>query len=68
MQGEVDFRAGKYKEATHAFKHALVDDPRNGAFMMLLAQSLFADGKFMDAAGATQQATQMLPSKVTGVR
>lgn len=60
-QGEADFRAGKYKEAVRAFRHALVDDPTNGAYVMLLGQALFASGQYDEAAGATQQATTMLP-------
>jgi Flp pilus assembly protein TadD len=60
-QGETDFKAGKYKEAARAFRHALVDDPTNGAYVMLLGQALFASGQWDEAAGATQQATTMLP-------
>src|SRR6185369_9122043 len=62
-----DFRAGKYKDAIHAWQHALVDDPRNGAYVMLLAQALFADGKYDSAAGALQQGTQMMPPENWGV-
>lgn len=66
-QGEADFRDGKYAEAIHAWKHALVDDPTNGAYVLLLAQALFQTGKFEEAAGATQQAAQMLPDDKWGV-
>jgi tetratricopeptide (TPR) repeat protein len=66
-QGEEDFRNGKYAEAIHAWKHALVDDPTNGAYVLLLAQALFQTGKFEEAAGATQQAAQMLPADKWGV-
>ena len=59
-QGEADFKAGKYEEASRAFRHALVDDPNNGAYMMILGQAFFASGQYNEAAGATQQAAQML--------
>lgn len=60
-QGEADFKAGRYKEAVRNFRHALVDDPTNGAYVMLLGQALFASGQYDEAAGATQQGTTMLP-------
>ena len=65
-QGEADFKAGKYKEAVRDFRHALVDDPTNGAYVMLLGQALFASGQYDEAAGATQQATTMLPTEKWG--
>lgn len=65
-QGEIDFKAGKYKEAVRDFRHALVDDPENGAYVMLLGQALFANGQYDEAAGATQQAAQMLPQDKWG--
>jgi tetratricopeptide (TPR) repeat protein len=48
------------------FRHALVDDPTNGAYVMLLGQALFASGQYDEAAGATQQATTMLPQDKWG--
>jgi tetratricopeptide (TPR) repeat protein len=66
-QGEANFRAGKYREALRDWKHALVDDPRNGGVMLLLAQTLFALGQYDEAAGATQAAMQMLPEDKWGV-
>jgi tetratricopeptide (TPR) repeat protein len=66
-QGEVDFKAGNYKAAVRDWQHALVDDPQNGAIMMLLAQTLLALGQYDEAAGATQAAMQMLPEDKWGV-
>ena len=44
-QGEIDFKAGKYQAAIRDWQHALVDDPKNGGIMMLMAQTLFALGQ-----------------------
>lgn len=66
-QGEVDFKAGRYQAAARDWQHALVDDPKNGGVMMLMAQTLFALGQYDDAAGATQAAMQMLPDDKWGV-
>ena len=63
VMGESNFHDRKYEEAVVAWKHALVDDPSNGACVLLLAQALFQTGKFEEAAGATQQAAYMLPSE-----
>ncbi|MFN0021363.1 MAG: tetratricopeptide repeat protein [Pirellulaceae bacterium] len=65
-QGESDFQAGKYAEAARAFRHALVDDPTNGAYIMLLSQALFASGQYDESAGAVQQAAQLLPQEKWG--
>lgn len=59
--GEQDFRAGEYAQAVKNFRHALVEDPGNGACVLLLAQALFQTGSFEEAAGAVQFATQVLP-------
>jgi tetratricopeptide (TPR) repeat protein len=66
-QGEADFKAGRYQDAARQWQHALVDDPKNGGLMMLLAQALFALGKYDEAAGAVQAAMQMLPQDKWGV-
>src|SRR5262249_10030746 len=66
-QGEADFKAGDYKGAVYAWRHALVDDPQNAVLGMMLAQALFANGQFDEAAGATQMAMQMLPKDQWGV-
>ncbi|MEX0677739.1 MAG: tetratricopeptide repeat protein, partial [Pirellulales bacterium] len=66
-QGEIDFKAGNYHAAAKDWQHSLVDDPKNGAVMMLLAQALMALGKYEEAAGATQAAMQMLPEDKWGV-
>jgi tetratricopeptide (TPR) repeat protein len=59
--GEQAFKAGKYREAAQIWQHALVDDPGNAAVLLLMAQTLFAQGRYADAAGATQMAMQLLP-------
>jgi tetratricopeptide (TPR) repeat protein len=66
-QGEIDFKAGNYSAAARDWQHALVDDPRNGALILLLAQTLFAMGQYDEAAGATQAAMQALPDDKWGV-
>ncbi len=65
-QGESDFKQGKYKAAVQNWRHALVDDPRNGAIVLLLGQALFALGQYDEAAGATQAALAMLPEDKWG--
>lgn len=60
-KGESDFKAGNYKGAVYAWRHATVDDPQNGVLLMMLGQALFATGQFDEAAGATQAAMQLLP-------
>lgn len=67
QKGENDFRAGDYKGAVYAWRHALVDDPQNGVLMLLLAQGLFATGNFDEAAGAVQHAMQLVPEDQWGV-
>jgi tetratricopeptide (TPR) repeat protein len=65
--GEEAFRAGQYKEAAYDLRHALVDDPQNGTLAMMLAQALFAEGNFNEAAGATQMGMMLLPQDQWGV-
>ncbi len=64
--GEQAFKAGKYREAAQLWQHALVDDPGNAAVLLLMAQALFAEGKYSDAAGASQMAMQLLPDSEWG--
>jgi tetratricopeptide (TPR) repeat protein len=66
-KGENDFKAGNYKAAAYAWRHAAVDDPKNGVLMMMLGQALFAAGQYDEAAGATQAAMQLLPEDQWGV-
>ncbi len=66
-KGEADFRSGDYKAAVYAWRHAVVDDPQNGVLTMMLGQALFATGQFDEAAGATQQAMQLLAEDQWGV-
>ena len=64
--GEQDFRAGRYDAAVRNWRHALVDEPGNGGVMLLMAQALFATGKYDEAAGAIQLGMQMLPVEKWG--
>jgi Flp pilus assembly protein TadD len=65
--GEDAFRAGVYKDAVYDWRHALVDDPHNGTLAMLLAQALFAQGSFNEAAGAVEMGMMLLPQEEWGV-
>jgi tetratricopeptide (TPR) repeat protein len=62
-QGDAEFKAGNYDAAIKAWQHALVDDPQNGALVLLIGQALFAQGKYDEAAGAVQQGMQLLPEE-----
>ena len=66
-KGESAFKAGDYKGAIYAWRHAVIDDSNNPVVLMMLGQALFATGKFDEAAGATQSAMQMLPKDQWGV-
>jgi tetratricopeptide (TPR) repeat protein len=66
-QGEAAFKAGDFNGAIYAWRHAVLDDSKNPVLLMMLSQSLFAAGKFDEAAGATQQAMQQLPKDQWGV-
>ncbi len=66
-QGEAAFKAGDYKGAVYAWKHAIVDDAQNPVLLMMLAQAMFATGNFEEAAGATQAAMHMMPKDKWGV-
>jgi tetratricopeptide (TPR) repeat protein len=65
--GETEFKQGNYEKAVKAWRHAVVDDPQNGILVNLLAQGLFATGKYAEAAGATQQSLALLPQDKWGV-
>lgn len=65
-RGEEDFRNRRYDSAIRNWQHALVDDPRNGALVMLMAQALFAAEQYNEAAGAVQQGMRMLPQEKWG--
>ena len=60
-QAEQDFLAGWYAAAERDLKLALVDDPRNARLTVLLAQGFFQQGKYVEAAGAVQQALGSVP-------
>jgi tetratricopeptide (TPR) repeat protein len=64
--GEDAFRAGRYDEALRDWQHAMVDDPNNGAVVLLMAQAMFALGQYDQAANTTQMAMQMLPEAEWG--
>ena len=66
-QGDQAFKAGHYDDAIHHWQHALVDDPQNGALVMLLGQAYFAKGHYDEAAGAVQHGMQMLPQEKWGM-
>jgi tetratricopeptide (TPR) repeat protein len=66
-QGEAAFKAGDYKGAVYAWRHAIIDDPQNPVLLMMLAQSMFATGNFEEAAGATQAAMHIIPKDKWGV-
>jgi len=65
-QGEADFKAGKYQRAIRHWRHALLDDPHDGAVVLMLSQALFAVGEFNQSAGAVQVALPMLPEEDWG--
>lgn len=62
-QGEAAFKAGDYKAAVYNWRHAVVDDPKNGVLVLMLSQALFATGEFDDAAGAAQHGMMLLPKE-----
>jgi len=66
-QGEQAFKQRDYKEAVRLWRHALVDDPANGAVTLLLAQALFQTGSYEEAAGAVQRALLLLPKDQWGI-
>ena len=66
VQGEADFKAGKYQAAASNFRHVMVDDPTNAGVMMLLGHTAFALGQYNEAAGATEMAMKGLPQDKWG--
>jgi len=65
-QGEDALKAGDYRSAVRSWRHAVVDSPRNGTTIMMLAQALFAAGEYDEAAAAIQQAMMLLPEEEWG--
>lgn len=55
------FTAGRYRDAIHDFRHAILDEPSNGRLMLLLSQALFAVGRYEEAAGAAEMGMRILP-------
>ncbi|MBX9791712.1 MAG: hypothetical protein K2Y37_22550 [Pirellulales bacterium] len=60
------FRAGEYAAAANAWRHALVDEPRTGAYALRLAQAEFAAGNYVNAAEAIHLAMSLLPESQWG--
>ena len=65
--GEQAFIAGQYKDAAYDWRHALLDDPQNGTLAMMLAQALFAQRSYKQAAAATELGMLLLPPEHWGV-
>jgi tetratricopeptide (TPR) repeat protein len=65
--GEQAFQAGQYRDAAYDFRHALVDDQQNGVVAMMLAQALFAQGSYNEAAAATELGMVLLPQDQWGI-
>ena len=64
--GEVAFEEGRYEEAIRDWQHAMIDDPNNGAVVLLMGQALFALGQYDAAANTVQTGMQMLPDSEWG--
>jgi hypothetical protein len=60
-QAEEAFRTGDYDRAVRAWRHAIVEEPKDASAIIMLAQSLFAMAQYDEAAGATQLAMMLLP-------
>jgi len=56
-------KARDYRLAVRAWRHAVVDDPKNGTTVVMLAQALFATGEYDEAAAAAQRAMTLLPEE-----
>jgi tetratricopeptide (TPR) repeat protein len=61
--GEDAFKAKRYEEAIRDWQHAMVDNPDNGAVVLLMGQALFALGQYDAAANTVQMGLQMLPEE-----
>jgi tetratricopeptide (TPR) repeat protein len=59
--GEQAFGSGQYQIALREWQHAMVDNPKNGGVVLMIAQAMFALGQYDQAAGAVQMGMQMLP-------
>jgi tetratricopeptide (TPR) repeat protein len=65
-QAEADFKAAKYEAAIRNWRHALVDKPDNGGVIILLAQAMFATGRYDEELALTEQAMKLLPQEKWG--
>lgn len=61
-----EFRAGNYAVAAIDWRHALVDEPRNGTFALRLAQAEFARGNYTNAADALHLGMSLTPQRRWG--
>jgi hypothetical protein len=52
---------GKLQDGLQALRHAVVDNPNNGQVAAVTSQALLANGNYEEAAGAAQQALNLLP-------
>jgi hypothetical protein len=53
-QGEDALKARDYRSAVRAWRHAVVDDSKNGTTVMMLAQALFATGESANLESSTR--------------
>jgi tetratricopeptide (TPR) repeat protein len=60
-RGQDLFLQGKYDDAVKEFRHAVVDDPKNGPLLALTGEALWAAGSYNEAAGAIQQSLLATP-------
>ena len=67
VRGQDDFRRENFASAVAYWRQAMRDDPGNGTLALLLAQALFATGRFSDAGAALRQGLLMLPQEQWGV-
>jgi len=65
-KAETEFKEGRYQKAAEDWRQSLLNNPADGAAVMLLSQSLFATGKYDEAAGAAQVGMHMLPLSAWG--
>jgi tetratricopeptide (TPR) repeat protein len=67
LRGQYDFRRENFASAAANLRQAMRDDPGNGTLALLLAQALFATGRFSEAGATLRQGLLMLPEEQWGV-
>jgi tetratricopeptide (TPR) repeat protein len=65
-KGEAAFKSGDYAGASQQWRHAIVDNPQSPLLGLMLGQSLFAEGKYADAAGILQSSLMQIPKDKWG--